>query len=311
MMNGLKLWNFNSGTHPEQKMHGTSFILKTCQRTLVLAFNEHPFEDGFLPTHSLQTGEEAYLYLLETICGLKSKLIGENEIVSQFKAAYQIYGQSTLKDTKLLHILEKLFKDAKDIRTQYLIGISQKTYASLTRKHLIQRAKAEHIVVIGSGALAEDLINQFKKKAQVSICARNLTKATELAGLHNLSVIPWNDRLELVNYPYLANTIGSDTILFDEDFFAGWKAKNVHSLFVDLGNPSTISTELNLADGIVRLDDIFNEGAIVEGQKQVQIDLARQAMQELSSKRKSLFEEKFNLSKDRITPQINPDMRYL
>jgi glutamyl-tRNA reductase len=286
-------------------------MLKTCQRTLVLAFNDHPFEDDSLPMHTLSSGEEAYLYLLETICGLKSKLIGENEIVSQFKAAYQIYGQSTLKDTKLLHILEKLFKDAKDIRTQYLIGISQKTYASLTRKHLVQKAKAEHIVVIGSGALAEDLINQFKKKAQVSICARNHTRVSELAELHNLTIIPWDNRLELANSPYLANTIGSDTILFDEDFFTAWKAKNVHTLFVDLGNPSSISTNLTLADGIVRLDDIFDEGAIVEGQKQLQIDLARQAMQELTSKRKSLFEEKFNPSKDRITPQITSDMRYL
>lgn len=311
MLNGLKLWNFSSGTHPDQKMHGTSFMLKTCQRTLVLAFNDHPFEDDSLPVHTLYSGDEAYLFLLETICGLKSKLIGENEIVSQFKAAYQIYGQSTLKDTKLLHILEKLFKDAKDIRTQYLIGISQKTYASLTRKHLIQKAKAEHIVVIGSGALAEDLINQFKKKAQVSICARNHARATELAELHNLTVIPWDKRLELTNSPYLANTIGSDTILFDEDFFTEWKSKNIHSLFVDLGNPSTISTKLTLADGIVRLDDIFDEGAIVEGQKQMQIDLARQAMQEITSKRKSLFEEKFNPSKSGITPQITSDMRYL
>jgi len=311
MLNGLKLWNFNSGTHPDEKLSRTSFILKTCQRDLVLAFNDHPFVDGDLPAHKLHTGEEAYLFLLETICGLKSKLIGENEIVSQFKAAYQIYGQSTFKNTKLLHILEKLFKDAKDIRTQYLIGISQKTYASLTRRHLIQKARAEHVVVIGSGALAEDLINQFKKKALVSICARNSTRANELAELHGLKVIPWEDRQQLVNYSYLANTVGAEATLFDEDFFSEWKAKNDTALFVDLGSPSTISTELSLADGIVRLDDIFDEGAIVEGQKQMQIDLARQAMQDLTQKRKSLFEEKFNQSKARITPQITPDMRYL
>lgn len=311
MLNGLKLWNFSSGTHPEEEFNGTSFVLKTCQRTLVLAFNDHPFVEGSLPAHKLHTAEEAYLFLLETICGLNSKLIGENEIVSQFKAAYQIYTQSTFKNTKLLQILEKLFKDAKDIRTQYLIGISQKTYASLTRKHLIQKAKAAHVVVVGSGALAEDLINQFKKKALVSICARNSTRAQELAEIHSLNVIPWEDRLELVNQPYIANTIGAEFIIFNDDFFAQWKIKNENALFVDLGSPSTISTKLTLEDGIVRLDDIFNEGAIVEGQKQIQIDLARQAMQELTQKRKSLFAEKINQSKARISTQITPDMRYL
>lgn len=311
MLDGLKLWNFSSGTHPEDELNGSTFILKTCQRTLVLAFDRYPFKDQSIPSHILQTGEEAYLYLLETICGLKSKLIGENEIVGQFKDAYKIYGQSTLKDTKLLLILEKLFKDAKDIRTQYLIGISQKTYASLTRRHLIQRMKADHVVVIGSGSLAEDLINQFKKKATVSICARNTAKVQELALIHKLNIIPWEERHTLTNQPFIANTVGTDSILFDEDFFVEWKNKNVSRLFVDLGSPSIINTNLTLDEGVVRLDDIFDEGAIVEGQKQLQIELARAAMLELAQKRKSLFAAKLQAKVKVLSPQITPDMRYL
>jgi glutamyl-tRNA reductase len=311
MISGLKLWNFSSGTHPEESLVGATFILKTCQRTLVLAYDRYPFVSDELPEHTLQTGEEAYLFLLETICGLKSKLIGENEIVGQFKEAYKIYGQSTFKDTKLLQILEKLFKDAKDIRTQYLIGISQKTYASLTRRHLIQRARAQHVVVIGSGTLAEDLINQFKKKAQVTICARNSQRVAELAKIHGLKVIPWDERHSLVNQPYLANTVGADSILFDENFFQQWTKKNEQRLFVDLGSPSVIKTALTIDEGIVRLEDIFNEGAIVEGQKQVQIQLARAAMQEITLKRKTLFEAKLKQSASVLAPQITQDMRYL
>jgi glutamyl-tRNA reductase len=142
MLTCLKLWNFSSGTLHDEELMTNAFVLRTCQRTLVLAFDLYPFHHTELPKHELVSGNDAYLFLLETICGLKSKLIGENEIVGQFKDAYKIYASSTLKDTKLLLILEKLFKDAKDIRTQYLIGISQKTYASLTRRHLIQKAKA-------------------------------------------------------------------------------------------------------------------------------------------------------------------------
>ena len=294
MLDGLKLWNFSSGLDPQEELNGTTFILKTCQRTLVLAYKRYPFTGLDLDTHVLQTGDEAYLYLLETICGLKSKLIGENEIVSQFKEAYNIYCQSPAKDTKLLLILEKLFKDAKDIRTQYLIGISQKTYASLTRRHLIQRAKAEHVVVVGSGALAEDLINQFKKKANVSICARNTSRTSELAKLHNLTIIPWEERHNLVHRPFIANTVGANSILFDENFFAEWSEKNSSRLFVDLGAPSVIETSLAMTEGVVRLEDILNEGAIVEDQKQLQIDLARAAMSELTYKRKTLLAENSN-----------------
>lgn len=250
------------------------------------------------------------MFLLETICGLKSKLIGENEIVGQFKEAYKIYAASTLKDTKLLLILEKLFKDAKEIRTQYLIGISQKTYASLTRRHLIQKARAQHVVVVGSGAMAEDLINQFKKKARISICARNTERVAELAKAHNLNVIPWENRDILVTEPFIANTVGHASILFDENFFHLW-SKQENRLFVDLGSPSTIRTELTLDQGVVRLENIFQEGAVVEGQKQAQIALAKAAMLALTMKRQSLFQEKLNRSSDLITPQINADVRYL
>lgn len=309
MLTSLKLWNFSSGTLQDEELKNDSFVLRTCQRTLVLAYDRNPFHhQDTLQKHDLVTGQDAYLFLLETICGLKSKLIGENEIVGQFKDAYKIYASSTLKDTKLLLILEKLFKDAKDIRTQYLIGISQKTYASLTRRHF-QKAHADHIVVVGSGALAEDLINQFKKKAQVTICARNTEKANELAKTHSLNVIPWEDRHRLVDFPFIANTVGANTTLFDDNFFTDWKRPSC--LFVDLGSPSTIKTSLTLNEGVVRLEDIFNEGAIVEEQKRAQITLARDAMVNISLRRTDLFAQKIRKTPELIPPQITPDVRYI
>lgn len=305
MLNGLKLWNFPSGTLDSNDLSMTSFVLKTCQRTVVLSFDPFPFKSNSLPLHSVFKGAEAYLFLLETICGLKSKLIGENEIVGQFKEAYQIYAQSTFKDTKVLRILEKLFQDAKDIRTKYLIGISQKTYASITRKHFIQRAKADHIVILGSGMLAEDLINQFKKKAKVSLCARNESRVQELSSIHKINVLNWEEKAELFKAPYIANTIGHQDIIFDQEFFSAWEESNPDRLFVDLGSPSAIKTDLGLSSGVVRLQDIFNEGAIVEGQKEYQIHLAREAMVEMTEKRMNLFQKKL------LTPQIVSDVRYL
>ena len=307
MLQGLTLWNFPAGTLDPVDLSPGSFILSTCQRTLVLAMNHDPLRHpGKTPPHELVTGEAAYLYLLETICGLKSKLIGENEIVGQFKEAYKLYAATTLKDTKLLTILEKLFKDAKDIRTQYLIGISQKTYASLTRRHF-QKARALHVVIVGSGMLAEDLINQLKKKVRVSICARNTERVNELAALHKISVIPWENRSDLVSESYIANTVGSNDVLFDEAFFASWEK----GLFVDLGSPSAISTSMGVTEGVIRLQDIFEEGAVVETQKEQQITLAREAMISLTHKRKSLLEAKLIAREALVTPQVASDVRYI
>src|SRR3989338_2551264 len=88
------------------------FVLKTCQRTLLINLGEN--EVANLPKGCEKVlGTEAYQYLLEIICGLKSKLLGENEIVNQFKIAYKEYSQHPKRQTRLIVILEKLFKDSK------------------------------------------------------------------------------------------------------------------------------------------------------------------------------------------------------
>lgn len=311
MLSSLKLWNFNSGGLHNEELGPSAFVLRTCQRTLVLSFDSLHLKKDSSVQFEIHEGQGAYLFLLETICGLKSKLIGENEIVGQFKEAYKIYIESTIKDTRLLLVLEKLFKDAKDIRTKYLIGISQKTYASLTRKHFITRARAGHIVILGSGQLAEDLINQFKKKTNVSICARNSDKVKELSQTHQIGIIPWEERYNLVNTPYIANTIGCSSVIFEEAFFNDWATLNPERLFVDLGSPSAIKTPFSMQERVVRLEDIFNEGAVVEEQKQQQINLTREAMYSVALKRKALFEEKFDRKFKLVSPQIIRDVRYL
>jgi glutamyl-tRNA reductase len=310
MLSNLKLWNFPSGTLGDHGIKDSVFVLRTCQRTLLLSMETNPFVGDPLSGAELVSGANAYLYLLETICGLKSKLIGENEIVGQFKQAYKAYALNILKDSRVLLVLEKLFKDAKDIRTQYLIGISQKTYASLTRRHLIQKARAQEVVIIGSGALAEDLINQFKKKSKIYLCARNTQKAQELASSHPLELIDWQSRHLLYKFPFIANTVGSDEIIFNEDFFNEWSL-HPQRLFVDLGSPSSILTKLTNSDGLIRLNDIFEEGAIVEGQKEAQIGLARSAMLDLTQKREALLTAKFNRPPNLFAPQTVSPVRYI
>src|SRR5690606_35521963 len=141
------------------------FILKTCQRTVIVSLEAH--SDLLNNCTHVNQGTEAYRYLLEVICGLKSKLVGENEIVGQFKDAYKAYLQNGNRDNRLISILEKLFKDAKEIRSQYLVGLCQKTYSSIARKHIVGKQNAKQVLILGSGSLAEDLINQFKKKTEV------------------------------------------------------------------------------------------------------------------------------------------------
>lgn len=292
MLEQLVLNNFDSGFEPDLGSEHKTFVLSTCQRTIALNFGHNPFTayDDINKTHL--SGNEAYSFLLEIICGLQSKLVGENEIVNQFKAAYQEYAQAANKCSNLLTIIEKLFKDAKEIRTNYLIGLSQKTYSSIARKHIVNKFKSDSVLILGSGQLAEDLINQFKKKVTVYISARNTDKVLELAKKHNVEIVPWGYHENLLKFPFIANSIGFKGVLFNQDFFRDWAQRHDQKLFVDLGSPSAVDTDFTYEQGVMKLDHVFEEGAIHETQKLNQVDKARKAMKGIVEKRNHVFQKK-------------------
>lgn len=292
MLDQLNLNNFNSGFNPELECN-KSFVMRTCQRTIVLSYDHNPLEQiNDTSIHEYLEGKEAYSYLLEIICGLKSKLVGENEIVGQFKDAYKEYVTQDEKCSKLLQIIEKLFKDAKEVRTKYLLGLSQKTYSSIARKHIVSKNKADSVLILGSGQLAEDLINQFKKKTNVFISARNTEKVNTLANIHGLTIVPWEDKNVFLDFPFIANSIGCKHIILDEAFFLNWTQKHERKLFVDLGSPSAIRTKYDYHQGVMKLDDVFGEGAIHEQHKKNQIKIARTAMAGIANKRHEIFANK-------------------
>lgn len=309
MLEQLTLTNYPGQLGPTELLaHGPQqrhpFLMKTCQRTLVLAYGWDPSANCREEQKLRLNGKEAYNYLLEVICGLKSQLVGENEIVGQFKSAYKEYVKMPTVDTQLLRIIEKLFKDAKTIRSSYLLGLSQKTYASIARKQVFTRKNADRVLIIGSGQLSEDLINQFKKKTQVFVCARNHEKVARLKLEHGVESVDWVDLDQIKRFAFIVNSIGFDGTLFDNTFFDDWITKFSSRLFIDLGSPSILETDYGIDEGIMHLQDIFHAGAIHESHKKQQIKHAKEAVAKIAQRRSELFRQKLLLS-DKVANKVH------
>ncbi len=297
MIDLLKVLNLDPKAKPYISS-GDQFVLKTCQRTLILGFGalssiQKTYEGEFYESYE---GHSAYIFLLETICGLKSEVLAEYEVVAQFKQAYHEYLQLPLKNSLIINLLEKLFKDSKKIRTDHLLEIGQLSYAGISRKILNTRRSSNEVLVIGSGTLAEDLIKLLKKKYRVYLSARNLEKVGELALEHSLEVIAWKDSLNYSKFNSIINTVGSEDILFNEDFFDQWKmsfssqtnAQN-SKLFIDLGSPSVIKTNLTENEGVLRLEDIFKQSSRLNEEKMEKIRCAKEAILLLADNRRLHF----------------------
>ena len=93
----------------------------------------------------------AYALLLEVVCGLRSPLAGETQVMGQFKTFVKELGP----DTDLVRRLaQSVLADARQIRTEHLQGLGARAYGSQVRRHL---RGARVVALIGAGALAAEI----------------------------------------------------------------------------------------------------------------------------------------------------------
>lgn len=174
-MFGFQIRHFlkENGAHDVTVGHG--FLFETCMRKIwIQRETEESVFDG-----SLLRGPEAYRFLLETICGLKSPLFGETEILGQFKqflaqqaghaefSFFKPWGQGLLEDTK-------------QIRSDYLRGHTSQSYGSLLRKKIPQ---GQSVTILGAGLLTESIL-PWLSQSPTDLWVRNPQKSkTKFPGL--------------------------------------------------------------------------------------------------------------------------------
>jgi glutamyl-tRNA reductase len=218
--------------------------------------------------------------------------LAEYEVVAQFKESYQVYANLPFRNTNMLTLLEKLFQDSKKIRTEHLTEIGQLSYAGIARKIVHTKSSTNDVLVVGSGNLAIDLVKLLKKKHRVFLTARNTGRVGELCSEHSLEMIPWRDYDIYKNFESVVNTIGTEEILFNEDFFHTFSSCSNASgskLFIDLGSPSVIRTHLSESAGVFRLEDIFRQSAKMNNEKMEKIKCAKDSIVRLCENRRKCF----------------------
>jgi glutamyl-tRNA reductase len=288
MFNKLTLINLPPNSEVKVPEFGEVFVLETCQRTIILGYNDLPF--NFLVNRESEarifSGSDAYRFLLETICGLKSRVVGESEIVGQFKAGHQRYTNSCNRSPFVCNVLEKLFKDSKKVRTDHLLEVGQNSYSGITKKLIEKRYKSGKVLILGSGALAFSLVKMLRKKHEVYISARNNGKVDQLCMQFGVEKIEWKNRESYQGFDVVVNTIGASITLLDQSFFSAWQADHSgRGIFVDLGSPSPISTVFGTVDGVYHLDDILDLGAMLDSEKRARVTEALEKITLLTENR--------------------------
>ncbi len=293
MLNRLKVIHNKAPTKgPELIGYDAGFYLKTCQRE-ILIIDKNNIKKPYPISGDEFNGQEGYAFLLETICGLQSDLVGETEITRQFKDTYSCYLLSPYKNKFIISILERIFQDSKKIRTEFLNEICQESYAGLTKKIIRSLNITAPVLIFGSGKLTYDLSMLLNKHYPVHVCARDIEQLQKIEREFKVGTFDIGSQHLALMFPVLINTISSNQKVLNIDLVA-WQQKNHRGVIIDLADQEQFNRyELaNLKIPFYDLRDILKSKDQISLEKQVLIGNVKKQIKELSSRRTMLLNQK-------------------
>ncbi|MGO1584440.1 glutamyl-tRNA reductase [Mesonia sp.] len=182
-------------------------ITSTCNRTEIYGFAQHPFQlIKLLCQHTNGTVEEfekvAYVYknqeaishLFKVGTGLDSQILGDFEIISQLKHAFNISKNLSMANPFIERLVNSVIQASKRIKneTEISSGATSVSFASvqyiLNRYKNVSNAK---ILLFGTGKIGrntcENLVKHTKNN-HITLINRTKDKAVKVAGKFDLIV---------------------------------------------------------------------------------------------------------------------------
>lgn len=166
-------------------------ILSTCNRTeiYVQSANPEPVVNWLAQYHRLDlqniqpytytlSNQEAVKHAFRVASGLDSMVLGEPQILGQFKQSVKVAQDAGTLGTLLHKLFQRTFEVAKEVRTNTDIGGSSISMAAAAVK-LAQRIfgdiKNQHVLLIGAGEMIELCADHFAAQKPKSMTVANRT----------------------------------------------------------------------------------------------------------------------------------------
>ena len=127
---------------------GSALIWQTCVRQVAFVEGPRTPPDGVAAWH----GEAAYGHLLEVICGLHSPIVGETEVLHQFK----VFADALAPEhAGWRELCASLLADARRVRARHLVGLGSRSYGSAVRRSV---RGCRRVAIFGTGILAQEIL---------------------------------------------------------------------------------------------------------------------------------------------------------
>jgi glutamyl-tRNA reductase len=258
----------------ELTSHGASeaAILSTCNRTELYCSAENPEKPlnwlsqyHKLDTNSIQPyiytlpNDEAVKHAFRVASGLDSMVLGEAQILGQFKQSVKIAQDAGTLGTLLHKLFQRTFEVAKEVRTNTDIGansISMSAAAVKLAQRIFGDISQQKVLFIGAGEMIELCADHFaaQKPKSMMVANRTIERGNALAEKIGGSAILLNDLPErFAEFDIVITSTASQLPIVGLGMVeSAIKARRHRPIFmVDLAVPRDIEAE------VAELDDVF------------------------------------------------------
>ncbi len=247
-------------------------ILSTCNRTEIYVQTQQaaPIIDWLASYHKLDianvqpytytlSNDESVKHAFRVASGLDSMVLGEPQILGQFKQSVKIAQEAGTLGTNLHQLFQRTFEVAKEIRTNTDIGSSSISMAAAAVK-LAQRIfgdlSKQKVLLIGAGEMIALCANHFsaQKPQSITVANRTLERGKALAEKINADAILLNDLPErFADFDIIITSTASQLPIVGLGMIErAIKSRRHRPIFmVDLAVPRDIEAE------VMQLDDVF------------------------------------------------------
>lgn len=206
-------------------------------------------------------GDRAVAHVFRVASGLESMVVGETQIVSQFKEAYRIAKELGCTGKVLNRLYEKALRTAKRVRTETGIGrnaISVSYVAVELAKRIFGNLAHVKVLLIGAGEMAELSAKYLKKlRAHLFITNRTYERAVELAKELEGNVLRFEDLTDyLQDFDIVIVSTGSKKYIIDYQMVKKAIKKRSYKplFFIDISVPRNVDPAINQIDEVFLYD---------------------------------------------------------
>ena len=301
------------------------FGISTCNRTEFYFFGESGISSDIFEEVMTVLGNnemekdnfyflnkhDALVHMCKVASGIDSQVLGEQEILGQFKKALKIAQEINIVSGKLLTLSNKVLEISKKARTKTEIGLNSLSVSGLAYKlvkNIFEEPKDQNILIVGAGSLAHSVMeNLFKNGINKIKSVNRSVKKIKLDNHYEVissSLDSLHDELEFADIVIASSSTELPLVGKGAMENALKKRKYKPILLIDLGVPRNIEDEIrNIEQAyLFSIDDIEKITQENYGQRSIE---AEKAMNIIVMEAHAALDA-FSLkdSKDRINIQL-------